>query len=254
MFKFLRSIFHFYKYYSGPYKSWILAQRKSIGYNDRNIINKVRKSALIAKNSKSKFEIDSLIFSKPYRNIKFEKILINLNKKKKLIKIIDFGGSLGSTYYRYRNIFSSQKRIKWSIIEQKVFVEIGKKEFKDKNLNFYYNLEDFITKNKNEQIDIFLLSSSLQYIKDYKKIINKVNKLNASYLIILKTPMRLSKTNGIYVEKVPKQIYGTSYSSWVFSKEKLINSFPNYKLVHDKIVNPRIFSVYFHDLFFKKND
>lgn len=84
MFKFLRSIFHFYKYYSGPYKSWILAQRKSIGYNDRNIINKVRKSALIAKNSKSKFEIDSLIFSKPYRNIKFEKILINLNKKKKI--------------------------------------------------------------------------------------------------------------------------------------------------------------------------
>jgi putative methyltransferase (TIGR04325 family) len=254
VFKFLRSIIYFYKYYSGPYRSWIIAQRKSIGYNDSNIISKVRKSALIAKNSKSKFEIDSIIFSKPYRNIKFEKILANLAKKKKSIKIIDFGGSLGSTYYRYRDIFSSQKKVKWSIIEQKAFVEIGKKEFKDKNLDFYYNLEEFINKNINKQIDIFLLSSSLQYIKNYKKIINKVNKLNVNYVIILKTPMKLSKKNEIYVEKVPEQIYGTSYSSWVFSKVKLINSFTNYKLVYDKIVNPHIFSIYFHDLFLKKND
>ena len=131
-------------------------------------------------------------------------------------------------------------------------MEIGKKEFKDRSLDFYYNLEEFINKNINKQIDIFLLSSSLQYIKNYKKIINKVNKLNINYVIILKTPMKLSKKNEIYVEKVPKQIYGTSYSSWVFSKAKLINSLTNYKLVHDKIVNPRIFSIYFHDLFFKK--
>ena len=92
MFKFLRSIIYFYKYYSGPYRSWIIAQRKSIGYNDSNIISKVRKSALIAKNSKSKFEIDSIIFSKPYRNIKFEKILDNLAKKKKINKNCRFWG------------------------------------------------------------------------------------------------------------------------------------------------------------------
>ena len=71
-------------------------------------------------------------------------------------------------------------------------------------------------------------------------------------MIILKTPMKLSQIDSIYVEKVPEQIYGSSYVSWVFSKEKLINFFPNYKLIHDKIVNPSIFSIYFHDLFFKK--
>jgi len=251
VFKFLKSIIYFYKYYSGPYKTWILAKTKSIGYNDKNIISKVRKSALIAKNYKSKFEIDSLLFSKPYRNNKLKKIIIDLGKKKKLIKIIDYGGALASTYYRYRSLFSSKQNIKWSIIEQKAFVEIGKKEFEDKSLNFYHNLNELI-KNDNEQIDIFLLSSSLQYIRNYKKIINKINKLNINYLIILKTPMKLSQIDSIYVEKVPEQIYGSSYVSWVFSKEKLINFFPNYKLIHDKIVNPSIFSIYFHDLFFKK--
>jgi len=251
VFKFLISIFHFYKYYSGPYKTWALAQKKSVGYNDKNIISKVRKAALITKNSKTKFEIDSIIFNKPHRNIKFQKIMINLAKKKNLIKIIDFGGSLGSTYYRYRGIFSSKKKIKWSVVEQKAFVKIGKKEFKDKSLKFYYNLDELIKNKKNEQIDIFLLSSSLQYIKDYKKIIYKINKLNADYLIILKTPMKISTKNSIYVEKVPEQIYGSSYSSWVFSKKKLIKSLTNYKLIHDEIVKPHIFSIYFHDLFFK---
>lgn len=254
MFKFLRRIFHFFKYYSGPYKTWKIAQRKSTGYNHKFIIGKVRKAALRAKNSKTQFEIDSIIFKKPYRDIHFKNILLNLAKKKNSIKILDFGGSLGSTYYRYKDIFSSQKKIKWFIIEQKAFVKIGKKEFQDKKLNFYYSLEEFIKKNKKQKIDIFLLSSSLQYIRDYKKIINRAKGLKPDYLIILKTPMNKIENDAIYVEKVPKKIYGSSYPSWVFSKKRLINFFSNYKLVHDKIVNPRIYSIYFHDLFFKKND
>lgn len=254
MFKSLRQIFHFFKYYSGPYKTWKAAQRKSVGYNHKQIIGKVRESALKAKNSKTQFEIDSLIFQKPYRDIHFKKILLNLAKKNNSIKILDFGGSLGSSYYRYKDILSSQKKIKWSIIEQNAFVKIGKKEFQDKKLNFYYSFEEFIKKNKKQQIDIFLLSSSLQYIRDYKKIINKVHRLKPDYLIILKTPMNKTENDSIYIEKVPKNIYGSSYPSWVFSKKKLINFFSNYKLVHDKIVNPHIYSIYFHNLFFKKND
>jgi len=250
VFKFFRSFFYFFKYYSGPYKTWTIAKKKSAGYHDKTIINKVRASSLVAKNSKSKFEIDSLIFSKPHRNIFFEKLLIDLAKKRKKINIIDFGGSLGSTYYRYKDIFN-KKKIKWSIIEQKAFVKIGKKEFKDKSLNFYYNLEEALEQ-KNELIDVFLLSSSLQYINDYKNLINKIKKLNIEYLIILKTPMNLSYKNKIFVEKVPKEIYGTSYSSWIFSKKKLLNSFSNFNLIHNKIVDPRIFSIYFHDLFFKR--
>ena len=97
-----------------------------------------------------------------------------------------------------------------------------------------------------------MLSSSLQYINDYKNLINKIKKLNIEYLIILKTPMNLSSKNKIFVEKVPKEIYGTSYSSWIFSKKKLLNSFSNFNLIHNKIVDPQIFSIYFHDLFFKR--
>ena len=189
MFKFLRKIFYLLKYYSGPYKTWKSAQRKSAGYNQKYIISKVRKAALKAKNSKTQFEIDSLIFQKPYRNIHFKKILLNLSKNNNSIKVLDFGGSLGSTYFRYRDIFSSRKKIKWSIIEQNAFVKIGKKEFRDKKLNFFNNFNEFIKKNKKQQIDIFLLSSSLQYIRDYKKIISWAQRLNPEYLIILKTPI-----------------------------------------------------------------
>ena len=253
MFKKLKNIFYYYKYYKGPYKKWSQAKHQSSGYNDKKILYRVRNSALIAKNSKNKFEVDSLIFKRPYRNKFFEKILKNLSKKKS-INIIDFGGSLGSTYYRYKNIFSKKNKLQWSIIEQKSFVKIGKKEFKERNLSFYFNFKDLKLKIKNKKINIFLLSSSIQYIGNYKKIINEINSLNPDHIIFLKTPVNLLNSDRIYIEKVPKDIYGLSYPSWVFSKKKLINSFSNYKIVYDKKVKPWIYSIYFHDLLLKKND
>ena len=63
-----------------------ICSKKSAGYNQKYIISKVRKAALKAKNSKTQFEIDSLIFQKPYRNIHFKKILLNLSKNNNSIK------------------------------------------------------------------------------------------------------------------------------------------------------------------------
>ena len=71
-------------------------------------------------------------------------------------------------------------------------------------------------------------------------------------IIFLKTPVNLLNSDKVYIEKVPKDIYGLSYPSWVFSKKKLINSFLNYKMIYDKEVKPWIYSIYFHDLLFKK--
>lgn len=254
MFNFVKKIYHYYKFYSGPYSSWKIASLKSEGYGSKKILSRVRKSTHITKRSREKFEIDSLIFSKPLRNNKLEKILKNILKKKSKINVIDFGGSLGSTFYRYKSIFKKKNKIKWSIIEQKSFVKIGRKEFENSQLNFFYNLNEFKKKNKNIKIDIFLLSSSIQYIKDFKTIIKKIIHINPDYIVILKTPFTFKIKNKIFIEKVPENIYGISYPSWIFSKNSFINLFVNYKVIYNKIVKPWIYSIYFHDIFLKKND
>ena len=103
-------------------------------------------------------------------------------------------------------------------------------------------------------MDILLLSSSIQYVKDFKTIIKKIINISPDYIVILKTPFTFEIKNKKYVENVPKNIYGISYPSWILSKNLFINLFLNYKVIYKKIVKPCIYSIYFHDIFLKKND
>ena len=55
--------------------------------------------------------------------------------------------------------------ITFSVIEQKKFVDEGKKNFQNEELNFFYNIDDYLNLHNP---DIVLASSSLQYLKNYK--------------------------------------------------------------------------------------
>lgn len=70
------------------------------------------------------------------------------------LNLINFGGSLGSSYFQNRKFLLHLKELKWNIVEQKKMVECGKKYFENEHLNFYYNLVD-CTKEQNP--DLILL-------------------------------------------------------------------------------------------------
>lgn len=57
------------------------------------------------------------------------------------LNIIDFGGSLGSTYYQYKCFFSSLKSVLWNIVEQPNFVGEGKRLFENESLKFHSSIE-----------------------------------------------------------------------------------------------------------------
>ena len=48
-------------YYKGPYKNWAIAKDNSVGYDSKEILQKVTKSALYVKNTKKGYERDSVI-------------------------------------------------------------------------------------------------------------------------------------------------------------------------------------------------
>ena len=151
-------------------------------------------------------------------------------------------GSLGSTYFKMRDIFDQKYKNTWNIIEQTSFVNAGKKIFKEKNLNFYENLKDI----KNKKIDIIILSGSLQYIEKPIQILEKMFKLKPEIIIIERLPI-LKKLNKI--EIYTQKSGSNSYPCWFFSPTALNPLFKknNYDLLEV------LSSEFDHNLYLDKN-
>jgi len=75
------------------------------------------------------------------------------------LNVLDFGGFLGSSYYKCRGFLTGVKTLRWNIIEQEKFVDCGKEMFENSELSFYYSIEECL---ESEKPQVALLSSVLQ--------------------------------------------------------------------------------------------
>ena len=212
-------------YFSNEQKSWTTALRSSKSYNDKNIFDKIiNLYDLIKHKDKEFYERDSLIFhQKPD-----ETELINFLKQaikniKKPLEILDYGGSLGSRYYSNYN-FIVNKSINWNVIEQRDFVQYGKKKLQNKRLNFYYNLNDCFTDKK---INFALFSNSLQYLENYTQILKEIKDQNIKYFFFDYLPLSHFKSHKTYIQNISKRVYESSYPIHIFSKDVFIKDIKN---------------------------
>ena len=103
----------------GNYSSWKDALSYSSGYVDNRIFNKSKKSFLAVIDNKAEYERDSVLFYKENINYSLIKILNDISfELKKVVNILDFGGSFASIYFQNRKILKNKKNFIWSVIEQ----------------------------------------------------------------------------------------------------------------------------------------
>lgn len=244
MFLILKKIIRFYKFYKGPFNKWSEAKKKSYGYNHKKIIHRVFKIAKQARKI-NKFEKDGFLLN----NLEDDKIISEYLKKGKNLNIIDFGGGFGTLHNQYKK-FLKNKRYNWFIIEQKKYVELGRKFFNEKNLFFLNDLTKY--KFKVPKINLVIFSSSIQYIENYQLILNKIIQIRPDFIIFLKTPLSGKDDNRIYVQNIPQNFYEGSYPSWVFSKKYLTEFFTKrYYLLNSYTVEPKMFLVNHYNIYFK---
>ena len=199
----------------GDYKTWEEAENVSTGYDAYEIIQKVRESTLKVKNGTAIYERDSVIFEE----IQYSwPILAGLMFASAIhggaIKVLDFGGSLGTTYFQNKKFLDKLQDVSWNIVEQKHFVDIGKTNFEDKKLKFYYDIESCI---KQESPNVLLLSSVLQYIEKPYELLDKLLKNNFEIILIDRTSFSKTKQK-IKLQVVPPKIYRASYPCWFFDE------------------------------------
>lgn len=209
--------------WKGDYQTWQQAQNQSSGYDSNEILHKVRNSLLKVKNGEAVYERDSVIFDEIQYSWSLLAGLMFAYAKLGSLKVVDFGGSLGSTYYQNKKFLDNLENTSWNIVEQKNFVNAGKQDFQDDKLKFFYNIDEYVEK---EQPNVLVLSSVLQYLEKPYDVLDNLLKNNFDYILIDRTPFSIIGET-IKLQIVPPSIYKASYPCRFFNESKFLEYFNN---------------------------
>lgn len=217
------------------YDSWGACKKDAKGYDDDVIIEKVRLATHEVLSKRAKYERDSVLF---YDNNQIWHLISLLALKKienfeidlTTITIVDYGGALGSLYFQHLELIERIGGIVWNIVEQKKYVEIGKREFQDRTLRFHENINEIV------RCDIVILSSVLQYLENPYSALETLLDLSPYYVIVDRLFINEREDQDLLsLQKNPRSIVNSSYPCWVISKKKFCKfiSLRGYKVFSD---------------------
>ncbi|MHC1704355.1 MAG: TIGR04325 family methyltransferase [Tenuifilaceae bacterium] len=220
-----RFVTGFFYGWHGNYSSWDEALSKSTGYDSELIHEKVKNSLLKVKKGDAIYERDSMIFSEvEYSYPVLSGLMWIAAQNDGKINVLDYGGSLGSSYFQNKQFLNTIKQVNWCIVEQPHFVKTGVESFSSDKLHFFYTIDECINRYK---IDVVLLSSVLQYLEKPYELLDIIKEKKIEYLIIDRTPY-FNGNDRITVQKVNPSIYKAKYPCWFFNKDKFINYIEQY--------------------------
>ena len=211
--------------YSGPYTTWSEAVKNSTGYDSKIIIEKVSESTLKVINGVKAYERDGTLFdNKPEKNMLLEQ-LAKTNIYGKVI--VDMGGGLGSNYINYSNFFRDNNCI-YYVVEQENFIEKGNEIAKEYNLNLNFRKD---LSEIDENINIVICSSFLQYIENWKTIVSEIKAKKPQNIFVDRHPLTnkdseilVQLNTGYYKKKV-------TYPLHLVNEEEFIKEFKPYVMI-----------------------
>ncbi|HTE12913.1 MAG TPA: methyltransferase, TIGR04325 family [Chitinophagaceae bacterium] len=224
----------------GDYGSWQQAQQNCTGYDSSLILQKVKEAVLKVKNGKAVYERDGVVFDTiEYSWPLLSALLWVAVKNNGRLHVIDFGGSLGSTYFQNKKFLDSLGNTRWNIIEQENFVQTGRASIQDDTLRFYADINECIA--QQGKPDILILSCVMQYIEKPYDLISNIMAHDIRFIIIDNTPFNFVSKNRLTVQKVPPSIYTASYPCWFLDYKMVKESFEKrYTLVSEHENDTRI--------------
>jgi putative methyltransferase (TIGR04325 family) len=215
--------------WKGNYASWEQAKMHATGYDSDVILTKVKDALLKVKSGEAAYERDSVLFDAiEYSWPLLSGLLWVASQEKGKLHLIDFGGSLGSSYFQNKQFLNVLSDIKWNIVEQQKFVQCGKVYFEDEQLKFYETIDDCLNK---MPISTIISSGTIQYIESPYDMLDQMLKHRFKYIIFDLIPT-WNNDDRITVQTVPPHIYEASYPCWILNERKFLSKFlANYTLV-----------------------
>jgi putative methyltransferase (TIGR04325 family) len=134
------------------------------------------------------------------------------------LRVVDFGGSLGTTYRQHRRFLDSLPQgTSWNVVEQPPLVEAGMREFQTETLSFHHDIAAAAAGG----VDAILFAGVLLYFDDPDLVLAQASRTSARYLILDRTPLHEGDKDYATVEVVPARIYKAVLPCRVFSRQRL---------------------------------
>ncbi|RYY09511.1 MAG: methyltransferase, TIGR04325 family [Chitinophagaceae bacterium] len=206
--------------WKGNYSSWAEAEKHCKGYDADNILEKVKSATTAVLAGKGAYERDSVIFQEhEYSFPLLSYLLLAHEVQGNRLNLVDFGGSLGSSFIQHRKFLDRLNNLKWNIVEQPKFVEAGREIFSNSKISFYNTIGQCIA--EQGKPDMILISSTLPYLENPYEILRTIINHNFRFLAVDLTPFNYEDSDRITVQRVNPAIYDASYPCRFLSLKKL---------------------------------
>jgi putative methyltransferase (TIGR04325 family) len=220
-----------YKY---GYKSWGEAKNASSGYSKDSILEKISLETTRMLSHDSGWVRDGFFFDEVQLNYEILSILALQGSAKHSLRVVDFGGGLGTTYFQNHKVLEKFGiKVCWNIIEQTHFVKEGKFLLGSiSNLHFYETLEEASV----TSTDIVLFSSVLEYLENPYFFLEEIVRLGVKPMgvVIDRSPIDSSSSVKYVVQNVDDSIHEAKLPLQILSRERIIETLSSdYELFTD---------------------
>ena len=193
-----------------------IIEKNSGGYNSLSILEQVANATQKVRRGEAVFERDGVAFDHEDYRYPLLSALFYVAMHEHKLNILDFGGSLGSTYFQNRKLLTGIP-VEWNIVEQEHYVEYGRRAVPE--INFYPRISDC----RYKDINCVLVSCSLNYVDEPYRYLQELLNLNAKYLITDRLYFNFESRNRIMIEHVPETIYKATYPITLLNVDDFAN-------------------------------
>lgn len=203
-------------WFRGNYKTWAEARQASTGYDAPAILEKVRAATLKVLSGEAACERDSVALERiEYSLPLLVCLLYAASRCGNRLDVIDFGGSLGSSYWQNRHFLAHLDHLRWSVVEQPHFVSVGQAEIATAVLRFFPSIAASLA---DGPADVILLSSVIQYLEEPFAFFTSIASAGAQFVVLDRTSFFVDDLpDRITVEDVHPSVYSGSYPAWFFN-------------------------------------
>jgi putative methyltransferase (TIGR04325 family) len=203
--------------------TWAEARATASGYDSDAIVARVLTATLAVKAGGASFERDGVCFAEPDADAPLLGALRRVASAcGGRLRVLDFGGALGSVYWRHRAELAAVRGLGWDIVEQPGFVEAGRRHFADMPLRFFATVDEAEAAGGH---DVLLCSTALQYLEHPHATVEDWVERGWRFLLYNNLPLHRGRPDRLAVQHVPPDIYPASYPVWFFNRERMLAHF-----------------------------
>lgn len=203
----------------GSFTSWDEALSQCTTYADPAILEKVLSSTMKVKRGEVAYERDSVCFdSIQYSWPSLAALMLAAALSEGRLNVLDFGGSLGTSYFQCKKFIDLLPGAQWNIVEQENYVAAGQENIQNETIRFYTTIDECL---RQQSPNVLLLSGVLNYIRDPYALLRRLLETNINVVIIDRLCHVKGDREVVNIQHVPESIYRASYPCRLLLEECL---------------------------------